>query len=201
MNAANSTVIVSGTQVLITLELTFNSTFFGPKNIYMIAAEGVISSGWTTVGTWTATGGSPSVISSSPNAGAGTLQTFVFTVSDSSSQVNVTGLSMLFTTGAPTNIANACYLVYDRRTSLIGLWDNTGNTTLATKGLGSSTTMQNSQCAVGFTSGAISGTAFQFSIQIQFTKPAFAGLKSIYLQTNEPNINSGFVYQGTFTVQ
>jgi hypothetical protein len=201
MSAANSTVIVSGTQVLITLELTFNSTFFGPKNIYMIAGEGAITSGWTTVGAWTVTGGSPSAISSLPNAGSGTLQTFVFTVSDSSSQVNVTGLSMLFTTGAPTNVANACKLVYDRTTHLIGLWDDTGNTTLTTKGLGSSTTMQNSQCAVGYTFGAISGTSFQFTIQVQFTKPAFAGLKSIYLQVNEPNINSGFIYEGTFTVQ
>jgi len=167
----NSTVIISGTQVLITLELTFNSTFFGPKNIYMIAAEGPINSGWTTVGTWNVTGGAPSAISMSPNAGSGTLQTFLFTVSDSSSQVNVTGLSMLFTTGAPTNIANACYLVYNRINLTIGLWDNTGNTTLTTKGLGSSTTMQNSQCAVGFTSGAISGTNFHLRFKCNLPSP------------------------------
>lgn len=201
MNAANSTVTVSATQVMITLDLTFNSTFFGPKNIYMIAAEGAVNSGWSTVGTWNVTGGSPEAVSLAPNAGAGTLQTFVFTVADSSSQVNITGLSMLFTTGAPTNIANACYLVYSRITQTIGLWDNTGNTTLTTKGLGSSTTMQNSQCAVGFTTGAISGTSFQFSIQVQFSVPNFGGPKSVYFQANEPSANSGFVYAGAWTVQ
>ena len=35
MNAQNSTVIVGPTQVVITLELTFNSTFFGAKNMYL----------------------------------------------------------------------------------------------------------------------------------------------------------------------
>ncbi len=201
MNALNSTVIISGTQVIITLDLTFNSTFFGPKNIYLLAAEGVVNSGWTTVGTWTVTGGSPAANSMVPNSGSGTLQTFVFTVSDSSSEVNITGLTMLFTTGAPTNTANACYLVYSRITSTIGLWDNTGNTTLATKGLGSSATVQNSQCAVGYTVGAISGTSFQFSIQVQFSVPNFGGVKSVYLQADEPNTNSGLVYEGTWTVQ
>jgi hypothetical protein len=81
------------------------------------------------------------------------------------------------------------------------LWDDTGQTTLTAKGLGSSTTMQNSQCAVGYTAGAISGTSFQFTIQLQFNTTNFAGLKSVYLQANEPNTNSGFVYEGTWMVK
>lgn len=201
MNAANSTVVVSQTQILITLDLTFNSTFFGPKNIYLIGAEGPINSGWTTVGTWTVTGGAPTAISVSPNSGSGTLQTFVFTITDSSSQTNLTGLSMLFTSGAPANIANACNLVYNRTTATIGLWDNTGNTTLSTKGIGSSANLLNSQCAVGYTLMTIVGTTMQLQIQVAFFKPAFSGPQSIYLNANEPNANSGFVYQGTWTVQ
>ena len=38
------------------------------------------------------------------------------------------------------------------------------------------------------------GTSIQFSIQLVFFKPAFSGAKSIYLEANEPNSNSGFVY-------
>jgi len=200
MNAANSTIVLGGTQLVITLDLTFNSTFFGAKNIYLYASETFTNSGWTAVGTWTVTGGAASANSVSPNSGSGSSPTFVFTVTDSSSQTNLTGTTMLFTTGAPTDIANACYLVYNRPAATIGLWDNTGNTTLSTKGLGSSGNLLNSQCAVGFTVTFVSGDSIQFSIQLVFNTTNFAGLKSIYLEANEPNTNSGFVYQGSWTV-
>src|ERR1700722_4383128 len=201
MNAANSTVIMGATQVIITLDLTFNSTFFGPKNIYLYASELATNSGWTSVGTWTVTGGASTANSVSPNSGAGTSPTFLFTVSDSSSQTNVTGMTMLLTSGAPANIANACNLVYNRTNSTIGLWDNTGNTTLSTKGIGSSANLLNSQCAVGFTVMNVVGSTIQFSIQLVFFKPAFAGPQSIYLDATEPSSSSGFVYQGSWTVQ
>src|SRR3984957_9393606 len=201
MNAANSTVVLGATQVIITLDLTFNSTFFGPKNIYLYASELATNSGWTSVGTWTVTGGASTANSVSPNSGAGTSPTFLFTVSDSSSQTNVTGMTMLLTSGAPANIANACNLVYNRTNSTIGLWDNTGNTTLSTKGIGSSANLLNSQCAVGFTVMNVVGSTIPFSIQLVFFKPACAGPQSIYLDATEPSSSSGFVYQGSWTVQ
>jgi len=202
MNAANSTVIMNATEVIITLDLTFNSAFFGAKNIYLYAAEATTNSGWTTVGTWTVTGGAPTAISVSPNSGTSASQTFVFTVSDSSSNTNLTGMSMLVTSGAPVDIANACYAVFytTATTATIGLWDNTGNTTLSTKNIGSSATLQNSQCAVGYTINTVSGDSFQFSIQLVFNTTNFAGAKSIYLQSNEPSANSGLVYVGSWTV-
>ena len=201
LNALNSTVIVSGTQVIITLDLTFNDTFAGLKNIYLYGAEATTNSGWTTVGTWTASGGSPTANSVSPSSGSGSSVTFAFTETDSSSQVNLTGMTMLITAGAPTAVANACYLVYNRTAATIGLWDNTGNTTLATKGLGSAATLQNSQCAVGYTVTFVSGNSITFSIQLVFNKTNFPGVKSIYLQATEPTATSGFVYEGSWTVQ
>lgn len=201
MNAANSTVVFGATQVIITVDLTFNSTFFGPKTIFLFASEVGINSGWITVGNWTVTGGAATANSVSPSSGSGTSPTFLFTVSDSSSQTNITGMSMLLANGAPTNIANACYLVYNRTNATIGLWDSTGNTTLSTKGIGSAANLLNSQCAVGFTAMNVVGGAIQLSIQLVFFKPAFAGPQSIYLDATEPNSSSGFVYQGSWTVQ
>ena len=109
---------------------------------------------------------------------------------------------MLVTSGAPVDIANACYAVFytTATTATIGLWDNTGNTTLSTKNIGSSATLQNSQCAVGYTINTVSGDSFQFSIQLVFNTTNFAGAKSIYLQSNEPSANSGLVYVGSWTV-
>ena len=51
-------------------------------------------------------------------------QFVTFTVSDSASQLNITGMSMLITAGAPSVLANACYLVYNRLTATIGLYHN-----------------------------------------------------------------------------
>jgi hypothetical protein len=132
-----------------------------------------------------------------PSLGTGSSLNFTFTVSDSSSQANISGLSMLITTGAPTNLTNACYLVYDRTGSTIGLYDNTG-TVLTTKGIGSSTTLQNTQCQVGFTGMTDAGDSVTFLIQIVFN--TFHGTQTVYLQANEPGANSGWVQRGTWTV-
>ncbi len=205
LNALNTTIVVGATQVIITMDLTFNSTFFGPKNIYLFAAEQNANSGWNTVGTWTVTGGASTANSATPTSGAGSSQTFILTVSDSSSPTNLSGMAMLFTTGPPTVIANACYVVFTRtinvQTTTIGLWDNTGNTTLSTKLLGSAANLFNSQCAVGFTAQAVVGDSVLLAIQIVFFKPAFSGFKSVYLDATEPSSSSGFVYQGSWTVQ
>ncbi len=199
MNALNSTVVRGATQVLITLDLTFNSSFYGTKNIYLYAAEGSLyKSAWTTVGTWTVTGGASTVVSMAPNSGSGMLQQFVFTVTDSSSQTNISGMNVLFTSGAPTNIANACSIVYNRAAETVGLWDDTGNTTLTTKGIGYSTLMENSQCSIQYTDYQFVGPDVLFTVQIQFLG-GFTGPKSVYAQANEPNSNSGMVYVGTWT--
>ena len=202
MNILNSTIIRGATQVLITLDLTFNSSFSGPKNIYMYAAEPTSNSGWSTVGTWTVTGGIAAPISMTPSSGAGSLLEFAFMVTDSTSQTNVQGISVLFTTGAPNNIANACYVVYNRPAITVGLWDDTGNTTLKLpKGIGSSALMQNSHCGIQHTGYQVVGSQFQFTVQILFNTATFSGPKSVYVNVTEPLSSSGFILMGNWTVQ
>ena len=116
-------------------------------------------------------------------------------------QTNVTGMTFLFTTGAPTNTANACYLVYDRNSGTIGLYNDAGTTLVGTKGIGYSTLLKNSQCSVGYTLMTNSGNSVQFTLQLFFLTPAFNGTKTVYLQTNEATGNSGMVQRGTWTVQ
>jgi len=199
LRGANTTVTFTATQMIVTMDLSFNASYFGAKNIYLYAAEVGVNSGWTTVGSWTVTGGAPTADSVTPASGAGSSPGFTFSASDSVTQTNISGMSMLITTGSPANIANACYLIYDRTAATIGLYDNAG-TTLSTKGIGSSATLQNSQCAVGYTVMVTSANSVLFTINLAF-KPAFNGAKTVYLQANEPATNSGFVARGTWTVQ
>jgi hypothetical protein len=199
LRGANTTVVFGTTSVVVTLDLLFNATYFGAKNIYLYAAEQNSSSGYVNVGTWTVTGGAPTADSVSPSSGSGLSNTFTLTVSDSANSANITGIAAFFTTSSPGNTANACYAVYNRTANTIGLYSNDW-LSLATKPIGSSATLQNSQCAVGFTGMNISGNSVIFFLQLVFA-PGFAGAKSVYLQANEPNAGSGWVSRGTWTVQ
>ena len=194
---ANTTVVIGTTSLVVTVDLTFAASWFGPKNMYLLASEGSVNSGWVTVGVWNVTGGAPTADSVSPSSGSGNSPNFTFTVSDSSSQANISGISILITAGAPTAIANACYLVYNRGNSTIGLYDDAA-TTLTIKIIGSSTTMQNTQCAVGYAVMTTSGNSVMFTVNTVFR--TFSGAKTVYMQALEPNTSTGWVQRGTWTV-
>jgi len=198
VRGVNSTVVAGTTSLVVTVDIFFNANFFGAKNVYLYGAESLANSGWVTVGGWTVTGGSPTADSVSPASGSGSSPNFTFTVSDSSSQQNISGMTMLITAGAPTNLANACYLFYNRVNSTIGLYADDGMT-LSTKGIGAATNLQNSQCAVGFTVMTTSGNSVSFTGNVVLKSPVFSGVKTVYLQALEPNTASGWVARGTWT--
>jgi hypothetical protein len=198
VRAVNSTVVAGTTSLVVTVDIFFNANFFGAKNVYLYGAESLANSGWVTVGGWMVTGGSPTADSVSPASGSGSSPNFTFTVSDSSSQQNISGMTMLITAGAPTNLANACYLFYNRVNSTIGLYADDGMT-LSTKGIGAATNLQNSQCAVGFTVMTTSGNSVSFTVNVVLKSPVFSGIKTVYLQALEPNTASGWVARGTWT--
>ncbi len=199
LRGANTTVTASTTSLIITVDIVFSATYFGPKNVYLYAAEQFSNSGWTTVGSWTVTGGAPTADSVDPSSGSGLSPNFVFTVSDSVNANNITGMSMLVTSGSPANQTNACYAVYDRNAGTIGLYNDAG-TVLTTKPIGSSNTLQNTQCAIGYTVMFTSGNSVSFTINMVFKTPRFRGAKTVYLQALEPNASSGWVARGTWTV-
>lgn len=199
LRGANSTVVAGTTSLVVTVDVFFNANFSGAKNTYLYGAESFTNSGWVNVGGWTVTGGAPTADSVSPSSGSGLTPNFVFTVSDSSSEQNIFGMTMLITAGAPSNLANACYLFYNRAASTIGLYDN-GGTILSTKGVGSASTLQNSQCAVGYTVATTSGNTVFFTVSLVLNSPAFSGAKTVYLQALEPVTSSGWVARGVWTV-
>lgn len=197
LKASDSTVVIGLTSVVVTVDLTFNATYFGAKNLYLDAIEPGATSGWLNAGTWTVTGGAPEANSSSPSSGSGLSPSFTFTVSDSSSSANISGMSMLFTSGAPSNTANACYLTYNVAAATISLYNNAG-TSSSSKGIGSSANLSNSQCAVGYTVGYPSGNSVVFEVNLQFSS-TFTSPQTVYLDALEPGASSGWVSVGSWT--
>ena len=140
----------------------------------------------------------PTAVSVSPSAGAGSRQTFTFVFSDSQSSTNLAAAAMLF---APALVVqDSCYVIYDRNRGTIQLeWDDMkGN---ENQPVGSSKTLQNSQCVIGATS--VTATALSTTVTLDITfKSGFTGLKNIYMYSadGDGSINTGWVQKGNYTV-
>ena len=61
-------------------------------------------------------------------------------------------------------------------------------------------TLQNTQCAVGFSSISVSSGTATLSAILVFKTPAFSGSKSVYLQGTNPWGSSALTAKGTWTV-
>ena len=198
LNGPASSVSISGNTLTLTVSLYFQPSFAGPQTVYLSAADSGSSTGFVSLGAWTATvpAPAPAVVSVAPNAGTGAGQTFVFTFSDASSANNLAAVAMLFSPS--TAYVNACYVVVDRNAGTVALlWDNGLGSN--SKAIGSAAVVQNDQCAVGANSLTLTGQTLTVTMAISFTG-TFNGLKNIYLEAAETGVNTGFVQEGTFTV-
>ena len=189
---------VSGSSVVFTMQLLYKNSFFGPKNLYLLGSDsGGATSGWVSVGTWTAGSGMPSAISANPSSGSGVFPTYTLTVSDPSSAANITSVAVLVTGGAATNTTGACYVSYNRTNGTVNLFGDDG-VSLSSKALGSSTNLQNSQCAVGYTAQTVSGNSVELTLQVLY-KSSFFGPKTVYLEAIDSSVTSGWVSAGSWT--
>lgn len=193
---SGSSASFGATTVTITLNLAFQTSFAGLKNTYLFAAEAGYNSGWKQVGTWAIPGVAPTLGAISPTSGSGTLPTFTANASTTVSPSDLSSLSILVASGTT---ANACYVVYNRTAGTVGLYDDAG-TTLATKPVGSSATLQNTQCAVGFSSATVTGGNVAFSVILVFKPPAFSGAKTVSVQASNLWGSTAVTVKGTWTV-
>jgi uncharacterized membrane protein len=98
-------------------------------------------------------------------------------------------------------LANTCLAYYTRATNAVSLMDDAG-TTWMTATLGSSGTLQNSQCAIALgssTTAVLSGNTLTLTLALTFT-PAFNGAKNLYTYAQGAGANSGWQTRGTWTV-
>jgi hypothetical protein len=192
---SGSSVTFGATTVNITIHLTFSSSFAGAKSSFLFASEPGYNSGWKLVGSWAAPGVPPTVGTLAPSSGSGLNQTFVAPVTTAVAPTDITGMSVLVTS---SGTLNACYVVYNRATATIGLY-NDAATAASTKPLGSSAALQNTQCAIGFSSASASGNSITLTVQIVF-KSVFTGAKSVYVEGTNVWGNSGLILRGTWGV-
>ena len=198
-----TSVTATSLATVINLEITFTTAFTGRKNIYMYGAsgDGSTNTGWTQRGFYTVADPAPpipTVESVSPDSGTRVTQTFSFVFSDSQDAANLTVAGILFS--SLLDVQNSCYVVYARSLGTIQLeWDDV--TGADVKPAGSSTPLQNSQCAIGATSVTASGLSTRVNMEITFTG-AFTGPKNVYMYAadGDGSISTGWVQKGTWTL-
>ena len=173
----------SGTDLTLTVAISFRTGFAGLKNIYLLAGDAQgIQSVWHPVGTWSDSG-NPNLVqisSFTPSSGAGSSQIFTATISDGLGASSIALQQLLMnTTLSP---ANGCVVQYDPVGNVFYLLNDAGN---AWSSLlpGSATQVSNSQCVLQGTgsNGLKSGSTLTIAFNLTFAA-AFSGIKKVYMQ-------------------
>jgi sugar lactone lactonase YvrE len=201
ISGAGSTVGGSGNTLTMTLAITLSQSFGGTQHVYGFAFDASgLNSGWQNLGTWTNPANAPPTTDSvTPNAGAGTSQTFAFKYSSVSGYAHVSQVFGLINSSL-SGFAG-CQFYYSAAGNALYLFDDTVSTALGPLTPGSSNTLQNSQCTISGSGSTVtgSGNTLTMSLAISFSA-AFAGTQQIYgFAFDSAGLNSGWQQIGTWT--
>jgi len=145
--------------------------------------------------------GVPGAVSVSPSSGSGLGNSFALQYSDTDGAANLEKVYAYFNATLANPASNSCFIYYSIATNQINLLNDT-STEYLTATLGTTTTLQNSQCSlnVAATTVAMNGNTLTLNVAMTF-KVAYAGVKNIYLYaTDASGATSGWQTEGTWTV-
>jgi hypothetical protein len=189
LNAATSSASGVGNNLTVNLDLSFAPAFAGTKTVFMQTTDtSGMATGWQSEGSWAATvtmgNVPPAAVSVSPSSGSGPRQTFSFVFSDGNGFADLPWAQMLF--NDILTIVNGCYVHYDRAFNVAYLRNDDSSDWLGPVLLGTNITLENSQCVLyaATSSAASADTNVTVELDLGF-KPAFTGLKGIFMQTQD----------------
>jgi hypothetical protein len=199
---AGSSVVGSGADLTLTLNLTFKAAFAGAKTVYMYVSDsGGLESGTQSRGSWTVPAGNqaPSAVSVTPSSGSGLTQSFTFLYSDPNGYVDMPGAVVLI--NSALSVTNACYISYNRNSNTLSLYSDSA-TTWSWFTVGSAASIENSQCRLSGSGTSVSGSGTNLTLVLNLTfKTAFAGTKTIYMYVSDVGgLQSGTVARGTWSI-
>jgi hypothetical protein len=203
VSAAGSTEVSAGNTLTLNLALTFLQAFDGAKNVYGLAqsAEG-LNSGWQQLGTWTAAtiNQVPRVVSVTPSSGSGSSQVFSFVYSDLNGAADIVLAQVV--TNTAINGAGACWVSVDPIHASVLLRNDVNNAWMGPITLGTSATLQNSQCIVSAAGSATTSVGNTLTVNLALTLlQAFDGAKNVYgLAQSAEGLNSGWQPLGSWIV-
>jgi hypothetical protein len=198
IQAAGSAATGSGTDLTLTLDITFQTSFNGSRNVYMEAYDG-LDSGWQQKGTWTVSGAvllAP--VSVTPSSGTGAAQTFSFVFADPGGYAAIQSTSVLINSALIPQ--SGCYALYYRTSNLLYLANDAGTAWLSPIALGGSGTTQNSQCTITAAGSGASGSGYNLTLTLVIAfKTAFHGTRNVYMEVYDGS-DSGWLQKGSWIV-
>jgi hypothetical protein len=203
INARASSAIGNVNFLEVSLNFTFKNSFLGTKRVYIQTQDtGGLASGWQEVGLWVVNGPAvPVNLSVTPSSGSGSSRIFAFVFSDGNGFGDLPWVQMLFNTSLSGS--NGCYVHYDLASNAILLLNDAASAWLGPMTLGTANSLQNSQCTINGANSWPSGFGQQLQLELSVSfKPAFAGAKNIYMQTQDLSGQAtGWQIRGTWTAQ
>jgi hypothetical protein len=203
VNVAASSVSGSFDTLTLNLAISFQPSFLGPQNLYMLAYDnGGQYANWQQMGTWTSYSANPAqpTVTGTPTAGTGLSQVFTYTVNDLNGYGYIPSFSALF--NAAFGGTSACYLVYSQADNLFELY-NDGFTAALTAAPGpGAPSLHNSQCSLNVAQSSALGSGDNLVVSFAVTfESGFAGTKNNYVYTlDHADQSPGWQILGTWTV-
>jgi hypothetical protein len=146
------------------------------------------------------TNAAPTLVSVTPDAGSGSSRVFSFKVADGNGFADLDAVSIdIAGTLTP---AGACWMIFWESSKQVSLANDAGAGWVGTETLGSSGTMQNSQCTLNLAGSSSSGSGAYLTVNLSLSFPtAFAGAKDIFANAEDnEGLYSGWQALGTWTV-
>ena len=216
LNASQSSVVGSGTQLTVKLAITFSSGFVGGKVVYAAVGNvGGINSGWQPAGTFFV--GTPP-FNVSPQSGTGSSGIFTFTFAKNGYFSDHTVVANILLNSALDG-ANACYMafLFDQGGRTLILVNDPGNGYQPGSvgfppggGIGSNNSTQvaaNSQCSIDASNSSYSliessgNSVMTLTLKLNFFGAAFRGDRIFYTAIQESGGSSGWQAAGAWVVQ
>jgi hypothetical protein len=199
LDLTQSSAAPSGTDLTLTLRLTFTASFVGTQPVSLRANSnfGTTTTGFIQRGTWDV-GAIVQAISVTPSGGSGTTQVFTLAYSDSEGVAADLKVARVRFMGAS---GTQCTIDYNAMTNLVRIQNDDTAWGLFTP-FGAGTPLANSQCILNLvTSNAVrSGTDLTLTLDLEFTG-SFSGAKTIAMRANSnTGLTTGFVNRGSWTV-
>jgi uncharacterized repeat protein (TIGR01451 family) len=141
--------------------------------------------------------GVPAAVSVTPSAGSGKSQIFQMVYSDPTGFGAITQAEILI--NSKLNFPGSCSALYTASTQTLQIINDNGLAFGVAAKIGVSGTLQNSQCSIDLGASSASGVGNNLTLKLSVTfKPTFTGLKTIFMQTFNKFVGSGWQTRGTW---